>query len=287
MRTQVFALLAVVGSAATQAVTQKVAPTASAPAGCKPSVEGKFEISIVELGDKAKRDQFLKKRGPACSGNGILVAELRDGVVTDSQGRAGYVASNYQFQFDGPPQAGAIYTAGFTHCGNGSLALGGSTVFYQCRSGDFSNLYDRWWAEQCSPVEILVMPCGEGAADESTGARVVGTTVVPTTVVIPLSDGQPQVITTSKVIPLCQIGDGKSLSFKNTQTNKINILVRPSPGTHHPLRSHHPRPNTHHQRPRRPILGRPDPDDQRPSAARHRDRCQPLGTHAPSIGRSQ
>ncbi|KAK3349791.1 hypothetical protein B0T25DRAFT_249397 [Lasiosphaeria hispida] len=209
MRTQVLALLAAVGSAAAQAVTEKVAPTASAPAGCEPSVEGKFEISIVELGDKSKRDQFLKKRGPTCSGNGILVAELKNGVVTDSQGRTGYVASNFQFQFDGPPQAGAIYTAGFSHCGNGSLAFGGSTVFYQCKSGDFSNLYDRWWAEQCSPVEILVMPCGEGAKDETTGDRVVGTTVVPTTVVIPLSDGQPQVITTSKAIPLCQIGDGQ------------------------------------------------------------------------------
>ncbi|KAL2018086.1 hypothetical protein VTK56DRAFT_1272 [Thermocarpiscus australiensis] len=147
----------------------------------------------------------------ACSGNGILVAELSDGVITDALNRTGYIASNYQFQFDKPPQSGAIYTAGFSHCSNGSLALGGSAVFYQCRSGNFYNLYDRWWAEQCSPVEILVMPCG-GSADESDGGadygQVVGTATVATTVVIPLSDGQPQVISTQTVVRICQIGDG-------------------------------------------------------------------------------
>lgn len=146
----------------------------------------------------------------ACSGNGILVAKLSGSVITDALDRTGYIASNYQFQFDGPPQAGAIYTAGFSQCSNGTLALGGSTVFYQCKSGNFYNLYDRWWAPQCSPVQILIMPCGEGAPDSTAdGQRVVGTTTVPTTVVVPLSDGQPQVITTMKTIPLCQISDGK------------------------------------------------------------------------------
>lgn len=57
-----------------------------------------------------------------------------------------YIAANYQFQFDAPPQAGAIYTTGFSLCANGSLALGGSAIFYQCLSGSFYNLYDRDWA---------------------------------------------------------------------------------------------------------------------------------------------
>ena len=57
-------------------------------------------------------------------------------------------------RFDAPPQSGSIYTAGFSVCNNGSLALGGSTTWYQCRSGDFYNLYDRWWAPQCNPVTI-------------------------------------------------------------------------------------------------------------------------------------
>jgi Yeast PIR protein repeat len=90
----------------------------------------------------------------ACKNEGTLELTLNDGVLKDAQGRTGYIASNFQFQFDAPPQAGAIYTSGFSLCSNGSLALGGSNVFYQCLSGNFYNLYDRHWAAQCSPVTI-------------------------------------------------------------------------------------------------------------------------------------
>lgn len=128
--------------------------------------------------------------------------------MKDAQGRIAYLADNFQFQFDGPPQAGALYTAGFSVCGNGSIALGDSTVFYKCQSGDIYNLYDRWIAEQCSPVRLNVMPCGGDVQDPQ---NVVGSAVVSTTVVMPLSDGQPQVVTTTTVIPMCQIGDGKCL----------------------------------------------------------------------------
>ncbi len=90
----------------------------------------------------------------ACKTEGTLDLTLKDGVLKDAQGRTGYIASNFQFQFDAPPQAGAIYTSGFSVCSNGSLALGGSNIFYQCLSGNFYNLYDRYWAAQCSPVTI-------------------------------------------------------------------------------------------------------------------------------------
>ena len=90
----------------------------------------------------------------ACKSNSTLEITLSNTVLKDAEGRTGYIAANYQFQFDGPPQAGAIYTAGFTVCANGSLALGGSNIFYQCLSGNFYNLYDRNWAPQCSPVTI-------------------------------------------------------------------------------------------------------------------------------------
>jgi hypothetical protein len=90
----------------------------------------------------------------ACKTNSTLSMSLSNGILTDSVGRTGYIASNYQFQFDKPPQAGAIYTAGFSLCANGSLALGGSNVFWQCLSGSFYNLYDRHWAAQCSPITI-------------------------------------------------------------------------------------------------------------------------------------
>jgi hypothetical protein len=90
----------------------------------------------------------------ACRTSSSLEISLNNGILTDSVGRTGYIAANYQFQFDKPPQAGAIYTAGFSLCANGSLALGGSNMFWQCLSGSFYNLYDRDWAAQCSPITI-------------------------------------------------------------------------------------------------------------------------------------
>jgi len=93
----------------------------------------------------------------SCASPGELEITLDNGILKDAKGRTGYIASNFQFQFDGPPQAGAIYTAGFSFCANQSLALGGSNVFYQCLSGSFYNLYDRKWAAQCYPITISTL----------------------------------------------------------------------------------------------------------------------------------
>jgi len=55
----------------------------------------------------------------------------------------------------------------------------------------------------------MVIPCGEGAQEATVIAqKTIGTSIVPTTVVVPLGDGQPQVITTTQAIPMCQIDDG-------------------------------------------------------------------------------
>ncbi|EON61319.1 hypothetical protein W97_00532 [Coniosporium apollinis CBS 100218] len=93
----------------------------------------------------------------ACALNDTLTLTLTNGVLKDRFGRTGYIASNFRFQFDDPPQASAIYTAGFSVCANESLALGGSATWWRCRSGEFYNLYDRWWAEQCEEVGIQVV----------------------------------------------------------------------------------------------------------------------------------
>ena len=150
-----------------------------------------------------------------CGTDGALLLKLADGILTDAKGRTGYIASNYQFQFDGPPQAGAIYTAGFSVCGNDSLALGGSTTWWQCKSGDFYNLYDRNWAAQCEAVEIIAMSCDGDSSNvaQSNDGQVVATQVMTTTIVKPIADGQPQVITTTVPVPICQIGDGMSALF--------------------------------------------------------------------------
>ncbi|KAM3551715.1 hypothetical protein MY1884_007587 [Beauveria asiatica] len=203
---------AALGFAATVAAVPQGAPSGlkpegSAPEGCTGTYNGKFEISIFKLAGSSKRS--IEKRD--CSGDKALVMDLKDGVLTDSKGRIGSIVSNYQFQFDGPPaQAGALYTAGFSTCQNGSLAIGPSTVFYQCRSGGFYNLYDRHWAEQCEPVEIVAMPCSSQKDNGGSPMQSpIATSLAVTTIVAALDDGQPQVKTTTVPVPMCQIGDGQ------------------------------------------------------------------------------
>lgn len=91
----------------------------------------------------------------SCKNSGTLELILKDGVLTDAKGRIGSIVANRQFQFDGPPpQAGAIYAAGWSITEDGYLALGDSDVFYQCLSGNFYNLYDQNVAEQCSAIHL-------------------------------------------------------------------------------------------------------------------------------------
>lgn len=94
----------------------------------------------------------------ACSSDNNLSMTLKKSVLNDSKGRVGAIVANRQFQFDGPPpQAGSIYAAGWSITKEGNLALGDQTVFYQCKSGDFYNLYDKNVAHQCSAVELSVI----------------------------------------------------------------------------------------------------------------------------------
>ena len=101
---------------------------------------------------------FEKRDLPStCSITSSLSITLEDSILYDSNGRIGAIVSNQQFQFDGPPpQAGSIYAAGWNIV-NGKLALGKSTTFYQCLSGNFYNLYYSSIGEQCTAVEFNVI----------------------------------------------------------------------------------------------------------------------------------
>ncbi|KAG6013365.1 hypothetical protein E4U43_007334 [Claviceps pusilla] len=183
-------------------------PDSPPPPGCSTTRDGRFQVSIYSLG-KSKRD--LQKR--ACGGDGTLVMTLKDGVLKDAKDRTGAIVANRQFQFDGPPQAGSIFTAGFSTCQNGTLALGSSTVFWRCLSGDFYNLYDRNWAPQCEPIEIVATTCDGGSSGSSNGGAgpsPVATSMVQTTVVGVLPDGQPQARPTVVPVPICSIGNGRT-----------------------------------------------------------------------------
>lgn len=96
-----------------------------------------------------------------CVSDDALTITLTDGELTDSYGRVGAIVANRQFQFDGPPpQAGTIYAAGWSLVPSGEtykLALGDSTTFYKCLSGDFYNLYDQSIGGQCDEIEIDIL----------------------------------------------------------------------------------------------------------------------------------
>jgi len=197
------AALAAVAYAAPQGVTTDITPTTGAAAGCSPSYNGAFEISVVNV-TTTKRD-LSKRASSTCGVSGYLTVNLAGGQLHDAEGRTGYIAANYQFQFDKPPQQGALYTGGFSVCSNESLALGGSSVFYECLSGSFYNLYDRSWAAQCEPVLINILPCAtSGGVTQASDGQPAGTTVLPP--VSQINDGQPQA---QSAVPVSEYQDGQ------------------------------------------------------------------------------
>ncbi|KAK1078022.1 hypothetical protein LTR33_007589 [Friedmanniomyces endolithicus] len=184
-------------------VTSAIAPSASPPADCKASYPGSFSIQTVNVSSSAK----VKRQADT-----TLVMTLENGVLLDSKNRTGYIAANSQFQFDGPPQGGAIYTAGWSVCSNGSLTIGDTSVFYGCLSGTFYNLYDNnpLNAGQCSPIYLNVLGgsssavASQSADGQLTSAKV---TASPVASVSAISDGQPQAATSAAKIS--QLTDGQ------------------------------------------------------------------------------
>jgi hypothetical protein len=171
-------------------------PVPQAASGeCSANYDGTFQIQVVNQTTPTKRMAFEKRQSKA------LTISLKDGVLTDDQGRTGSIVANEQFQFDNPVQEDAIYTSGWSVCNNGSLSIGGDSTFYQCLSGTFYNLYDEATAEQCSPVSSRAINQGSGSASQIPDGQVTATPVVSQ-----IPDGQ---ITGSAVAPVTQIGDGQ------------------------------------------------------------------------------
>ena len=161
-----------------------------------------------------------------------LVLTLKDTILKDQSSRTGYISSNFQLQFDSPPQAGSLAHSGFTLCHDGNLALNGTTTFFECPTGDAWNLYDRRWAEHCGAVRLAAKRCGEVEAVEGE------TVAVPTKVITELSDGQAQVKSTSVGKVVCQLEDGGCLfTFLMFWLFGEELTAcRPGPGTRLRLR---------------------------------------------------
>lgn len=94
----------------------------------------------------------------SCATKDTLQITLQEGILRDTNDRIGCIVGGHQFQFDGPvPQYGTIYAGGWSITDKGQLALGDSTKFYQCASGEFYNLYDHPVGLQCNPVTLDVV----------------------------------------------------------------------------------------------------------------------------------
>jgi hypothetical protein len=93
----VLGLLALAASAQAypQGVTENISPSSPAPPGCQPDYSGNFQITVRNVTTSPAK---VKRQAVP------LEITLAGGVLKDSQQRTGYIASNYQFQFDGPPQ---------------------------------------------------------------------------------------------------------------------------------------------------------------------------------------
>ncbi|CAD6633655.1 BAG_1a_G0028030.mRNA.1.CDS.1 [Saccharomyces cerevisiae] len=141
-------------SAAAQATDSQVqASTTATPTSSEKISSSASKTSSTNATSSSCATPSLKDS--SCKNSGTLELTLKDGVLTDAKGRIGSIVANRQFQFDGPPpQAGAIYAAGWSITEDGYLALGDSDVFYQCLSGNFYNLYDQNVAEQCSAIHL-------------------------------------------------------------------------------------------------------------------------------------
>ncbi|KAF1847062.1 uncharacterized protein K460DRAFT_363170 [Cucurbitaria berberidis CBS 394.84] len=159
-------------SSLAQGVQEGIAPSSGPPEGCETTAQGNFTIGTLKIGSHhAKRETAQQ------AADGALFCTVKDGVLRDQYGRTGSVVANHQFQFDGPPQAGAIYTGGFAVCKNDSLAIGGTTRWWQCNSGPFYNLYDEWIGEQCEEIRIQIAFLDQPSSSSSTPASSSATSV--------------------------------------------------------------------------------------------------------------
>ncbi|KAF2646021.1 hypothetical protein P280DRAFT_375432, partial [Massarina eburnea CBS 473.64] len=143
-------------TAVAESVPEGIAPDGKAPADCESNSKSNFTIGYSLLSSMKRESALEVSPSFYATHNNALQCTLQDGILKDPQNRVGSVVANYQFQFDGPPQAGAIYTGGFSICKNSSLAIGSSTRWWKCGSGEFYNLYERSIGGQCDEIRIVV-----------------------------------------------------------------------------------------------------------------------------------
>ena len=153
-------------AAASQISDGQVQATTSTKAAASQITDGQIQASKTTSGASQVSDGQVQATAEvkdandpvdvvSCNNNSTLSMSLSKGILTDRKGRIGSIVANRQFQFDGPPpQAGAIYAAGWSITPEGNLAIGDQDTFYQCLSGNFYNLYDEHIGTQCNAVHL-------------------------------------------------------------------------------------------------------------------------------------
>ncbi|KAL8974218.1 MAG: hypothetical protein Q9197_001531, partial [Variospora fuerteventurae] len=156
--------------------TLAAAVIAQVPEGCSPNFEGSFLVDnrrITNAPGQFDKRQETVTINEACADPGASTFTLSDSVLTDQDGATGAIAAQGQFQFDKNVQVDSRYVDGFSICGNGSLALAGTTIFYQClvepaNREPFVNLYLTSQRPECDEINIQTIPCpSDGAVSGS------------------------------------------------------------------------------------------------------------------------
>ncbi|GME70174.1 unnamed protein product [Ambrosiozyma monospora] len=106
-------------------------------------------VPVVEKRDDTGYGVTARIGGSVFDDDGSLTGNCVDpnftfsnGVISDEYGHVGFIASNGQFMFAGPPpQDGTLYGAGWSITDDYFLALVDQTTFYACKADDDGN-YD-------------------------------------------------------------------------------------------------------------------------------------------------
>ncbi|KAL8649943.1 MAG: hypothetical protein Q9210_004106 [Variospora velana] len=181
--------------------TLAAAVTAQVPEGCSPDFERPFFTqpeNITNAPGQFDKRQETVTIPEVCSNDATAVISLSDGVLTDDAGRTGAIVAQGQLQFDELVQEDSRYVDGFSICGNGSLAIAGSTIFYQCLSGNFFNLYQTSQGAQCNEVYINAIPCSSdgavsGSSSASTPATATSSVAAASTTTAPAAPATPTI----------------------------------------------------------------------------------------------
>ncbi|OAL05491.1 hypothetical protein IQ06DRAFT_210557 [Phaeosphaeriaceae sp. SRC1lsM3a] len=205
-----------------QAVPVGISPSSPPPSGCESNAISNFTIGTLKFGHKSKRESAVEAADSA------LVCNLSDGVLKDRDGRIGSVVANHQFQFDGPPQAGAIYTGGFSVCSNGSLAIGGTTRWWQCSSGGFFNLYDEWIGAQCEEIRIQVTFPKTGSSTTSVPASLTSVPVASVVSSLATVSGSVSTVSKSAIGPSASYSSGANLTTITSSRASGSSSVTPT-----------------------------------------------------------